>query len=205
MTDRFPIAVLVSGAGTNLQAIIDASQSDDFGAEVVVVVSDRPGAGALERAAVAGIATGIVDWAEYPDREKFTEAVCDIAAKHGAGALVLAGFMRILSRVAMQRFPDRIVNIHPALLPAFPGVHAVPQALAHGVKVTGVTVHLVDEKVDHGPIIYQRAVRIADDDTADTLHAKIQRIEHDVYPMVVDALARGLLTIDGRSVRWGES
>ncbi len=169
---------------------------------MVAVIADRPGAKALERSAAAGVPTHVVAWSSYDSRPAFTSAVCDAAARHGAEALVLAGFMRILSPEAMERFPDRILNIHPALLPAFPGASAVPQALAHGVKLTGVTVHLVDEKVDHGPIVYQEAVPVLPGDTEDTLHARIQTVEHRVYPMVVDALARGALDVDGRIVSW---
>jgi phosphoribosylglycinamide formyltransferase-1 len=202
MADRFPLAVLASGSGSNLQAIIDAAAAPGYGAEVVVVISDRPGARALQRAVAAGIPTEIVPFRDYEDRSAFTAAICDAAERHGARAMVLAGFMRILSPVAMERFPDRIVNVHPALLPAFPGAHAVPEALAYGVKVTGVTVHLVDEKVDHGPIIAQETVPVLPGDTADTLHARIQLAEHELYPRVVEALARGELSVEGRIVHW---
>ena len=202
MTDRTPLAVLVSGSGSNLQAILDASADSAYGAAVAVVISDRPGIRALERAASAGIPTQVVPWSAHETRAEFTSAVCNAAAAHGAEMMVLAGFMRILAPVAMARFPDRIVNIHPALLPAFPGAHAVSEALAHGVKLTGVTVHLVDEEVDHGPIIYQEAVPVFANDTEETLHARIQAVEHRVYPQVVDALARGSLEVDGRLVAW---
>ncbi len=136
------------------------------------------------------------------DREAFTIAVCDTAEQHGAQALVLAGFMRVLAPVAMRRFPHRILNIHPSLLPSFPGSHAVEEALAHGVKVTGVTVHFVDEQVDHGPIIAQQAVAVLEGDTSDTLHSRIQVEEHRLYPEVVAAFARHRLRVDGRSVVW---
>lgn len=202
MADRFPIAVLVSGSGSNLQAILDAAADPGYGAEVAVVISDRPGVRALERATKAGVATEVVRWADFETREAFTAAICDAAERHGSRAMALAGFMRILSPVAMERFPDRIVNVHPALLPSFPGAHAVPQALSHGVKLTGVTVHLVDEKVDHGPIIYQEAVPVLAGDTAETLHARIQAVEHAAFPRVVDALARNEISLDGRIVRW---
>ncbi len=202
MNERTPLAVLVSGSGSNLQAILDAAADPDYGAVVAVVISDRPEVRALERAASAGVPTRVVPWTGFQTRAEFTAAVCDAAATHGAEMMVLAGFMRILSPVAMVRFPDRIVNIHPALLPAFPGAHAVPDALEHGVKLTGVTVHLVDEEVDHGPIIYQEAVPVFPDDTEETLHARIQQVEHRVYPQVVDALARGSLAVDGRLVAW---
>ena len=199
------IAVLVSGSGSNLQVLLDAAAADrHFGAEIAVVISDRPGIAGLKRAERAGVPTEVVDWADYPDRAAFTAAVCDTAERHGAQALVLAGFMRILAAEAMRRFPDRIVNVHPALLPAFPGAHAVPQALAHGVKVTGVSFHLVDEKVDHGPIIAQEPVPVLPGDTEATLHARIQQQEHRLYPEVVKAFAAGRLRVVGRTVVWDE-
>ena len=201
-----PIAVLVSGSGSNLQALLDASTADlGFGARIAVVISDRPGVLALERAALSGIPGEVVAWGDYHDREAFSVAVCDTAHRHGAEALILAGFMRILSPVAIGRFPNRIINIHPALLPAFPGAHAVPAALAHGVKVSGVTVHFVDDEVDHGPIIAQRAVPVQADDTEETLHARIQNEEHVLFPQVVKAFAAGRLRIEGRRVIWEES
>jgi phosphoribosylglycinamide formyltransferase-1 len=192
----------VSGGGSNLQALIDASADPGYGAEIVVVISDRPGVRGLERAAEAGLPNVVVDWTEHGDRGSFTRSVADVAVAHGAEALILAGFMRILAPDAIRRFPHRIINTHPALLPAFPGAHAIPEALAHGVKLSGVTIHFVDEEVDHGPIIFQEAVRVRDDETEASLQARIQEIEHRAYPEVVDAFARGLVKVDGRSVRW---
>jgi phosphoribosylglycinamide formyltransferase-1 len=208
MTDSargFPIAVLVSGSGTNLQALIDASAAGDHAATIVVVISDRPGVRALDRAARAGIPAEVVSWKGAADREAFTGELCDAAERYGARAMVLAGFMRILTPNAMQRFPNAIINTHPALLPAFPGAHAVPQALAHGVKLTGVTIHFVDEEVDHGPIIYQEAVAVMPGDTEDQLQARIQAVEHRAYPMVVDAFCRNRLSVEGRTVGWREA
>ena len=199
---RYPVAVLVSGGGTNLQAILDAEQKPGFGAEVVVVISDRPSVEALDRARSAGVTAIVVDSTDYLDRTTFSTAICDEAARHGTRALILAGFMRILALEAIQRFPDRIINVHPALLPAFPGAHAVPEALEHGVKVTGVTVHFVDEQVDHGPIIAQEPVAVLPDDDEATLHARLQEVEHRLLPQVVDALGKGSLHVDGRRVTW---
>ena len=199
---RLPVAVLASGSGSNLQALLDASARYDFGASIVAVISDRPGARALERAASAGVSTEIVDWADYADRISFTNAICDAAERLGAEVLVLAGFMRVLSPVAIERFPSRILNIHPGLLPAFPGERAVADALEFGVKLTGVTVHFVDEKIDHGPIIYQEVVRVHPGDTVRDLHTRIQEVEHRVYPEVLDALAHGRLRVEGRQVHW---
>jgi phosphoribosylglycinamide formyltransferase-1 len=192
-TSRYPIAVLVSGSGSNLQAIIDAADRSDYAAEIVVVISDRPDVKALDRAVGAGIATDVVAWSDFDSRDQFSLAVCDAAQRHGARALILAGFMRVLAPVAIDRFPNRIINIHPALLPSFPGAHAVREALAHGVTVSGVTVHFVDEEVDHGPIIYQEPVPVLPDDDEQTLHARIQEVEHRVYPEVIDALGKGTL------------
>ena len=205
MATRFPLAVLVSGSGSNLQAILAAAVDSAYSAEVAVVISDRPGVRALDRAAAAGVPTRVLCSDDFATRELFTAALCDTAEHHGAAAMVLAGFMRILSALAMERFPDRIVNIHPSLLPAFPGMDAVGQALARGVKLTGVTVHLVDEKIDHGPIIYQAAVPVLAGDTEESLRARIQSIEHEVYPRIVDALIRGAITLDGRTLAWGNT
>lgn len=194
------IAVLVSGSGSNLQALIDAQGSPDFGARIVVVISDRPGVGALERARAASIPAEVVTWSG--DRDESTNRLCDVVDSFSAEAMVLAGFMRILGTGAVRRFPDRIVNIHPSLLPAFPGAHAVDQALAYGCRVSGATVHFVDEQVDHGPIILQEAVPVATDDVAETLHRRIQDAEHRIYPEVVAALAAGRLSVRGRKVVW---
>jgi phosphoribosylglycinamide formyltransferase 1 len=197
-----PIAVLVSGSGTNLEALLDAAADPGFGAAVAVVISDRPGVKAIDRAEDAAVPAVVVDWSEFADRESFTVAVCETAERHGAVALVLAGFMRVLAPVAIHRFPHRILNIHPSLLPSFPGSRAVEDALAHGVKLTGVTIHFVDEQVDHGPIIAQRAVEVVEGDTPDTLHTRIQTEEHRLYPEVVSAFARQSLRLEGRRVVW---
>ena len=195
------VAVLVSGSGSNLQAIVDAAAADpSYPAEVVLVLSDRPGVKGLERAEAAEIPTVVVAWADHRDRASFTTAVCDAIDAANAEGVVLAGFMRILSPEAVRRFPNRIINIHPSLLPSFAGGHAVPDALVYGAKVSGVTVHFVDEQVDHGPIIAQRAVPVADDDTEATLHARIQVVEHELYPKVVADFAAGRLVVDGRHV-----
>lgn len=197
------VAVLISGSGSNLQALMDAIENDaDFGAEISVVVSDRWGIKGLARAESAGIPTEIVAWEDHADRSAFTTAVCNVVEQHGVEALILAGFMRILSAEAIERFPHRILNIHPAMLPAFPGAHAVRQALDHGVKLTGVTVHFVDEQVDHGPIISQEAVPVLTDDDEATLHSRLQRVEHRLYPQAVRALAHGQLEVEERTVRW---
>jgi phosphoribosylglycinamide formyltransferase-1 len=193
------IAVLASGSGTNLQALIDAS---DLGADICLVVSDRPGAAALRRAEAVGIESRVVPWADFDSRAEFTKTILGEIESSGAQAVVLAGFMRVLSGELIGVFRNRVLNIHPSLLPAFPGANAVQQALDQGVKVTGVTVHFVDEEVDHGPIIAQRAVPVLPDDDLASLHARIQVEEHDLYPRVVGAFARGELNVEGRKVSW---
>jgi phosphoribosylglycinamide formyltransferase-1 len=193
------IAVLASGSGTNLQALIDTA---DLGAEISLVLSDRPDAVALERADAAGIKNSVLPYKDYGSRAEFCAAVADAVEAAGAEALVLAGFMRVLDPTIVGAFRDRILNIHPSLLPAFPGGNAVDQALEHGVKVTGVTIHFVDEEVDHGPIIAQRAVPVLPGDDRDSLHSRIQIEEHALYPRVVSALARGEIVVDGRKVIW---
>jgi phosphoribosylglycinamide formyltransferase 1 len=193
------IAVLVSGSGTNLQALVDAP---DLGGDIELVLSDRSDATALERARAAGIPTTVVAWGDYGSRSDFSTAVREQMERAGVEIVVLAGFMRVLAAEVVGAFRNKILNIHPSLLPAFPGAHAVDQALEHGVKVTGVTVHFVDEEVDHGPIIAQRAIPVLPDDDRDTLHARIQAEEHDLYPKVVAALARGEIAVEGRKVRW---
>ncbi len=194
-----PIAVLISGTGSNLQALIDQPEE---GFRIVLVISDRPDAPGLTRAEIAGIDTEVLPWPSFGDRGAFTDALCGAARRKGAEGLVLAGFMRILGPSAMDAFPDAIINVHPALLPAFPGAHAVEQALAAGVRYTGVTVHFVDEQVDHGPIIAQEPVPVLPDDDVESLHARIQAVEHGLLPRVVTAFGRGELTVDGRRVHW---
>jgi len=193
------IAVLASGSGTNLQTLIDAP---DIRPRITCVVSDKPEATALNRAHAAGIPTSVVQWRDHSDRETFSMAVADAVETHGAKGVVLAGFMRVLSKRFIDKFPNRILNIHPSLLPAFPGAHAVEMALSYGVTVTGVTVHVVDEKVDHGPIVAQRTVTVNPADTVESLHARIQSEEHILYPEVVQAFVNGTLTVEGRKVVW---
>lgn len=193
------IAVLASGSGTNLQALIDTL---DLGARIAVVISDRPEAAALGRARTAGIQSKVVSWDAFDSRAAFSEALRDEIEASGADGVVLAGFMRVLTHEVVAAYPNRILNIHPSLLPAFPGANAIAQALEHGAKVTGVTVHFVDEKVDHGPIIAQRAVPILPDDDEEILHARIQVEEHDLYPKVVRAFAGGEIVVEGRRVSW---
>jgi phosphoribosylglycinamide formyltransferase-1 len=195
------IGVLVSGTGTNLQALLDAQAHGELApAEIAVVVSNRGEAPALARAAAASVPTEIVEHAGLA-RDEFERRLLDALARHTVDAVVLAGFMRVLTAQFVDRFPLRIINTHPSLLPAFPGADAPAQAIAHGVKLSGVTVHFVDASVDGGPIIAQAAVPVTDGDDARTLHARIQREEHRLLPIVVRRLAAGQLSCQGRIVR----
>lgn len=191
------IAVLASGSGSNLQALLD---TPEIRPHIALVVSDRPDAGALERASREGVDTATVRWSDHAGRDDFSMALADRIEAAGAKGVVLAGFMRILGPGFVARFPDRILNIHPSLLPAFPGSHAVEMALNHAVTITGVTVHLVDEEVDNGPIIAQVPVEVRPDDTRDTLHARIQVEEHRLYPPIVRAFVEGRIEVVERRV-----
>ncbi len=192
------VVVLASGSGSNLQALLDTAESSW---SVVGVVSDQPEAGALQRAARARVPSRVVEWRDYDDRDDFTEAICAAAQEFNPDLVVLAGFMRVLGPNAMDHFPDRIINLHPSLLPAFPGAHGVRDALAHGAKVTGVTIHFVDEHLDHGPIIAQEALEILAGDDEAALHGRIQEIEHRLLPEVVTKLFKGELAVTGRIVK----
>lgn len=176
------IGVLVSGQGTNLQALLDD------GLPITAVASNRSGAGALDRAHDADIEAAVFPLEEYGDREQRDLAMADFLAECDIDLVVLAGYMHLLTSPFLDRFPGRIVNVHPSLLPSFPGAHAVEEALAHGVKVTGVTVHLVDEGLDSGPILLQEAVRVEDGDTPESLHARLQAVEHRLLPRGVRLL-----------------
>lgn len=190
------IVVLVSGSGTNLQALLD---DEELGGRVVLVASDRPEAGGLVRARAAGVETVAVAPAGHPDRPAWEAALSGAVAAAEPDLVVLAGFMRILSAAFVKRF--RTVNVHPSLLPAFPGGHAVRDAIDWGVKVTGCTVHLVDEEVDHGPIVAQQAVAVEAGDDEATLYARIQAVEHLLLPEAVRLLCSGRVSLDGRRVR----
>ena len=189
------LGVLVSGRGSNLQAILDAVADGRLDARIRLVVSNQPNAAALDRAAQAGVPTRCVPHREFATREAFDAALLDTLRAAGAEWVVLAGFMRVLTPGFIQAFPNRIVNIHPALLPAFPGVHAQRQALDYGAKVAGCTVHFVDDGVDSGPIIAQRVVPVRDDDDTDALAARILTEEHVLLVEVLDDLAHERLEV----------
>lgn len=199
------LGVLASGRGSNLQAIIDAIEGGSLSARVAVVVSNKRGAQALERARRHGAPDVFVDpkpFAGRPDaREAYDHALLDVLRKHEVELILLAGYMKIVTPVLIQAYPDRMMNIHPSLLPSFPGLEVQQKALDWGVKVAGCTVHFVTDRVDEGPIIIQAAVPVLDDDTADTLSARILAQEHRIYPKAVQLFAEGRLMVEGRRVR----
>jgi phosphoribosylglycinamide formyltransferase-1 len=195
------VGVLASGAGTNLQALIDTVHGQE--AAIVAVAADKPGAGALRRAGDAGIETGVFALAEHPDRGARDAAIADWLLAREVELVVLAGYMALLTSPFLSRFPSAVVNIHPSLLPAFPGVRAIEQAIDYGVKVFGVTVHFVEDDggVDTGPIILQDAVMLADATDAESVHERLRAIEHALLPEAVRLLARGAVTRDPTNPR----
>ncbi len=192
------IGVLISGRGSNLQALIDATRGGRLDAAIRVVISNRADAYGLTRAREAGIPALVRDHRTYASRQVFEQALIDDLRAHDVSLVCLAGFMRLLGPTFVDAFPDRILNIHPALLPAFPGLHAQRQAVQHGVKVSGVTVHLVNADLDAGPIVMQTAVPVHDDDTEDSLAERILVEEHRIYPAAVQVVLDGHWTLDGR-------
>ncbi|WP_306534630.1 phosphoribosylglycinamide formyltransferase [Geobacter sp.] len=200
MTDLLKIGVLVSGNGSNLQAIIDRIEAGALPAQIVCIISNKADVFALERAKRHGIPTQVLDHRAHAGREAYDTALVELLRSRGVGLVVLAGFMRIVTPILLGAFPHAVMNIHPALLPAFPGLHAQQQALQYGVKVSGCTVHFVDEGTDTGPIIIQAVVPVLDDDTEETLSARIQKEEHRIYPEAVSLFAAGRLAVDGRRV-----
>jgi phosphoribosylglycinamide formyltransferase 1 len=195
------LGVLISGRGSNLQAIVDAIVAGALDARIGVVISNRPEAAGLEWARRAGIETLCLSHRGYASREDYDRALVGALRARGVGLVCLAGFMRLLSPVFVEAFPNAILNIHPSLLPAFPGLEAQHQAWAHGVKISGATVHLVDRDLDAGPIVAQRAVPVMDDDTAETLSARILEQEHLLYPEAIRLVLSGDWTIEGRRFR----
>ena len=200
MGKRMRLGVLASGGGTNLQAIIDRCRESSFPAEIAVVIANNPGAGALERARQAGIPARCINHRDFASREEFDAALVEALREAGIELVVLAGFMRIITKVLLGAFPLRIINIHPALLPAFPGLHVQQQAIDYGARFSGCTVHFVDGGVDTGPIIIQAVVPVLPGDTADTLAARILIQEHQIYPRAIQLLAEGRVQVTGRTV-----
>jgi phosphoribosylglycinamide formyltransferase 1 len=193
---EFRLAVIASGTGSNLQAILDTLHGGPEGIVVAGVATDKPGAQALERAERAGVPTATFPLADHPDRAARDAAMADWLEARGVQLVVLAGYMQLLTPAFLGRFPHAVINVHPALLPAFPGLDAVGQALAHGVKVFGVTVHFVDEGVDTGPIVLQRALELPHARTADDVLDKLHAVEHELLPEAIRLIARGAVRID---------
>jgi len=194
------IGVLVSGRGTNLQEIIEAIEEGKIAGEIKVVISDNPDAYALKRAQQYHIDTRYVDFKEFKNREDYDKEIIKTLKEKKIELVVLAGYMRILSPYFIRTYKNKIINIHPALLPSFPGLHAQRQTLEYGAKVSGCTVHFVDEGVDSGPIILQRAVEVSDDDTEESLAEKILKEEHQIYPRAIQLFSESKLMIKGRRV-----
>lgn len=205
MSAPLAVGVLVSGRGSNLQALLDACRTPGFPARIAVVISDREHAPALERARAAGVETLWINPKDFAGREQFDAALVRELEARKVGLVCQAGFMRILSPIYVRAFAGRALNIHPSLLPAFPGLHPHRQALDHGVKVSGATVHFVEEGVDSGPIVLQATVPVEPDDTEATLAARILVEEHRLYPAAVRLFAEGRLEIVGRRVRIKEA
>ena len=202
--DGRTLGILISGRGSNMQAILDAVRQGELEAQVGIVVSNVATAAGLSRAKEAGVPTVVIDHKNFTSREEFDGAVVDELKKRKVDVVCLAGFMRLLSSFFVRAFPGRILNIHPSLLPSFPGLNAQRQALEHGVKVSGCTVHIVDEELDHGPIVLQTAVPVREDDTEETLSSRILEEEHRAYPRAVRLLLdrRSPSPLGGEG--WGE-
>jgi phosphoribosylglycinamide formyltransferase-1 len=200
MADLLKLGVLISGNGSNLQSIIDNIEKGSLKAVIKIVISNNPDAFGLTRAKNHGIPYLVLKNGDYKSKEDFDAQLIKILKDNGVELIALAGFMRIISPAILKAFPGRVMNIHPALLPSFPGLHGQKQALDYGVKFSGCTVHFVDEGVDTGPIIIQSAVPVLDDDTEETLAARILKEEHRIYPQAINLFAGGRLEIKGRKV-----
>jgi phosphoribosylglycinamide formyltransferase-1 len=200
MRRQVPIGVLISGSGTNLQSIIDAIETKELDAKIQVVLSNRIDAYGLGRAKKHGIPVEVLDHKRFSNREAFDQAVVDILRAREVELVVLAGFMRLLSPVFVAAYSNRIMNIHPALLPAFPGLHVQKKAVEHGVRFSGCTVHFVNEECDEGPIIIQAVVPVFPQDTEESLASRILEQEHRIYPRAIQLYSEGRLRIEGRKV-----
>ncbi len=200
MGQRLKLGVLISGRGSNLQAIVDGIENGRIPAEIVAVISNVPGALGLQRAEKHGIPAMIVDHKAYETREAFESRLIEILREKGVELVVLAGFMRVLTSHFLKAFPMRVVNIHPALLPSFPGVGVQAKAVAYGVRFSGCTVHFVNEGVDAGPIIAQAVVPVFSGDTGESLANRILKMEHRIFPMVIQWIAEGRVRVEGRRV-----
>ena len=205
MSGKMRLGVLVSGRGTNLQSILDGCAAGIVPAHVAVVVSNRPGVLALDRAKAAGVPVVTVNYKDYgkwpESKSRYETDLVQALREHGVELVVCAGYDRLAGETLMQAFPGRIINVHPALLPSFPGLHAQSDALAYGVKVSGATVFFVDPTTDGGPVIIQEAVPVAEDDTEETLSQRILEAEHRILPAAITLIATGRVEVDGRRVR----
>lgn len=197
---RLVLGVMISGSGTNLQAVLDACASGELDARVGVVISNKMDAFGLERARNAGVPAVFIDPAKHGDVRKYNHALRETLEQHGVQLVVMAGYMRLLGREVLQAFPGAVINLHPALLPSFPGSSAIRDAYDYGVKFTGVTVHYADEEFDRGPILVQEPVRIEESDTVQSLEAKIHEVEHRLLPEAIKLIREGRVTLDGRKV-----
>jgi phosphoribosylglycinamide formyltransferase-1 len=200
MAEKLPIAVLISGSGTNLQSIIDAIAANRLNAKIELVLSNRADAFGLVRARNHNIPTEVLDHKSFLSREAYDQAVVDLLHSRGVHLVALAGFMRLLSPVFVKAFSNRIMNIHPALLPSFPGLHVQKKAVEHGVRFSGCTVHFVNEECDEGPIIIQAVVPVFPDDTEEQLAERILKQEHQIYPRAIQLYVEGRLHVVGRRV-----
>jgi len=201
MRNRKRIAVFASGFGSNLQALIDYSKSNDLNGDIALVLSDKEHARALDRARESGIKAVFIKPSEYDDRRRYDAKIIELLESEKIDLIVLAGYMLILSSEFVSKFRNKILNIHPALLPSFKGTHGIKDAFDYGVKVTGVTVHFVEEDLDSGPIIIQEPVEVEQDESVEELESRIHRVEHQIYPLAVRYFCEDRLRIDGRKVR----
>jgi phosphoribosylglycinamide formyltransferase-1 len=201
MSDLLKLGILISGNGSNLQSIINHIEKGSLKATIKIVISNNPDAYGITRAKKHGIPVVVLKNGDFKNKEDFDLELIRILKNNSVDLVILAGFMRILTSTFLKAFPQKIMNIHPALLPSFPGIHGQKQALEYGVKLSGCTVHFVDEGVDTGPIIIQSAVQVFDDDTEETLAARILKEEHRIYPQAIQFFAEGRMEIKGRTVR----
>jgi phosphoribosylglycinamide formyltransferase-1 len=198
--EKMNIAIFASGRGTNFAALVRAKKRRVFKADIALLVCDQPKAGVIAKAKRAGIKVALVKRQDFASKEDFEKKIFQHLEENKIDLIIMAGFMRMLSSEFIRRYKDRIINIHPALLPSFKGAHAIKDAFDYGVKATGVTVHFVDEEMDHGPIILQQALKVEERDTLESLEAKIHKIEHRLYPEAVRLFVEGRLKIEGRKV-----
>jgi len=194
------IGVLASGRGSNFQAIIDSIENGYLKAKIALLITDNPNAYAIERAKNHGIETLIMRPKDFPDKDSYYLNIANELKERGTELVILAGFMRVVGKSLIQEFPNKIMNIHPAILPSFPGLHGQKQAVDYGVKISGCTVHFVDEGIDTGPIIIQSAVPVYEDDTEESLSERILKQEHKIFPMAIKLFSEGRITVEGRKV-----